>query len=263
MSTLIIKKFLNYFLLILLVFSITNVMELSVYAKDKVVFSLSGDSIDKDRLFDVDLIVNGNTSIAAVNVSLSYNSDYIEFRNISSPDKTFDVEYKTNNNKVTAIILCPYGYNFNGKAKLLSFKFKSIKSGNSNINLSVSDAVDSTPNKLSIGSVYGTNITVNGDKITSKSIKNKSSGDNSVDSDIKSKSSKSVDVPKVNYADSDDNSSYTTTSPVEDDIIIGDENSYTAYIIGGLVVLLMVSIFGVAYKLGKNNGNEDKDDTDK
>lgn len=251
---------------LVLIFTATNAK-----ASSNLDFSLECGSVDNNRLFNVDLVVDGNTNLSASDISITYNTKFVEFREVSSPDKAFEIKKKVSNGKVTAIILCSYGYNISGKSKILSFKFKSINNGASTFGLSISDPVDNNAHKLSIGSVYGAKVTINGKKITSKSIKttsNKTTKPSKVKSSDKSSSSKdsksanSTKVPKVNYADDSNNEEVTTTSAM-DNIVIDDTQEPSLFVMGILVTLILVGIICIAYRIGKNSNIDENNKDDK
>ena len=250
--------------LLLLIVPITT---LNTNASSKIDFSLSCDSVYKNRLFNVDLIVNGNANLSAFSVSITYDSESVEFRKLDSPDKAFDVKKKNSNGKVNAIVLCSYGYKFNGKAKIISFKFKSVDTGITDFGLAISDPVDNNGNKLSIGSVYGAEMKIEENKITSKRIKSNSSKSSGRSNSTSSKTygsnnsvngkADSVKVPKVNYVGGDSKESVSTTSPM-DNAYTDNSEPKSLFVMGVLVTLGVILIIYIVYNVGRA-GKENKD----
>lgn len=250
--------------MLLLIVPITT---LNTNASSKIDFSLSCDSVYKNRLFNVDLIVNGNANLSAFSVSITYDSGSVEFRKVDSPDKAFDVKKKNSNGKVNAIVLCSYGYKFNGKAKIISFKFKSVDTGITDFGLAISDPVDNNGNKLSIGSVYGAEMNIEENKITSKRIKSNSSKSSGRSNSTNSKTygsnnsangkADSVKVPKVNYVGGDSKESASTTSPM-DNAYTDNSEPKSLFVMGVLVTLGVVLIIYIVYNVGRA-GKENKD----
>lgn len=261
------KKIFSIFLLTSLLLLIVPITTLNTNASSKIDFSLSCDSVYKNRLFNVDLIVNGNANLSAFSVSITYDSESVEFRKVDSPDKAFDVKKKNSNGKVNAIVLCSYGNKFNGKAKIISFKFKSVDTGITDFGLAISDPVDNNGNKLSIGSVYGAEMKIEKDKITSKRIKSNSSKSSGKSNSTSSKTygsnnsvngkADSVKVPKVNYVGGDSKESASTTSPM-DNAYTDNSEPKSLFVMGVLVTLGVVLIIYIVYNVGRA-GKENKD----
>lgn len=251
------KKIFSIFLLTSLLLLIVPITTLNTNASSKIDFSLSCDSVYKNRLFNVDLIVNGNANLSAFSVSITYDSESVEFRKVDSPDKAFDVKKKNSNGKVNAIVLCSYGYKFNGKAKIISFKFKSVDTGITDFGLAISDPVDNNGNKLSIGSVYGAEIKIEKNKITSKRIKSNSSKSSGRSNSTSSKTYGSNNSVKVNYVGGDSKESASTTSPM-DNAYTDNSEPKSLFVMGVLVTLGVVLIIYIVYNVGKA-GKENKD----
>ena len=200
-------------------------------------------------------------------MSITYDSESVEFRKVDSPDKAFDVKKKNSNGKVNAIVLCSYGYKFNGKAKIISFKFKSVDTGITDFGLAISDPVDNNGNKLSIGSVYGAEMKIEENKITSKRIKSNSSKSSGRSGNSSSKTygsnnstngnADSVKVPKVNYVGGDSKESASTTSPM-DNAYTDNSEPKSLFVMGVLVTLGVVLIIYIVYNVGRA-GKENKD----
>lgn len=262
------KKIFSIFLLTALLLLIAPITTLNTNASSKIDFSLSCDSVYKNRLFNVDLIVNGNANLSAFSVSITYDPESVEFRKVDSPDKAFDVKKKNSNGKVYAIVLCSYGYKFNGKAKIISFKFKSVDTGTTDFGLAISDPVDNNGNKLSIGSVYGAEMKIDeNNKITSKRIKSNSSKSSGRSGSTSSKTygsnkstngkADSVKVPKVNYVGGDSKESTSTTTPI-DNAYTDNSEPKSLFVMGILATLGVVLIIYIVYNVGRAN-KENKD----
>ena len=232
-----------------------------VNASGKVDYSLYCENCDKDRLFTVDVLANGNTDIAAVTLCITFDPNYMEFRSMSGANSAFEVDHSLESGKVSAIILCPYGYKFNGKARLLTYKFKSIKSGTTNIKLSVKDAVNNKCKSVQIGNVYSTTLTINSKGIKSSSSKKNNSSNikgesiKSKTDEIKSKSDENTDpIPAT---------AENGNSIFEDrfDIIDKNAESIAPYFIAALGGAGFVFLLIVVYCVGKHSGK--KRDNDK
>lgn len=242
--------------------------DLNVNALSKVNYSLKAENCDKDRLFNVDVYVEGNTNISAVTVSISFNPSYMEFRKVKGANDAFDIQHKESDGKISAIILCSYGYGFNGKAKLMTFQFKSIKSGNTAVNARISDPVDKDLNSIPIGNVYGCRVTINGDKIKSQSAKSSSksqsylSGEKSVkSSDNNAYEDAEVDALEVESEEIDEFLSDEESESA--DLIDNTEKyPYTPYYIGGIIVIILVFLLYISYRVGKSNNQSEEENND-
>lgn len=234
----------------------------SVNGVGKVDYSLYCENCDKDRLFTVDVLVNGNTDIAAVTLYLTFDPNFMEFRSVSGANNAFEIDHSQESGKVSAIILCPYGYKFNGKARLLTYKFKSLKSGTTNIKLLVKDSVNSKCESVPIGNVYFTTLTIN-----SKGIKSSSSKKNtSLNDNEKSVKSKTKTEAKTNNTDENTDPQPVTadngdnTSDDRFDIIDEKAESIAPYFIAGLGGAGFVFLLIVVYCVGKHSGKKRDND---
>lgn len=240
----------------------------SVYSADKMDYSLSCDNYSQNKNFSVNLNISGKGNIAAMGIALEFDQSYIEFKSISNTNNAFEVEHIQSDGKVSAIILCSYGYQFNGTANLMTFKFKSVRDGDTNINLVVKDPVDKNCDSLEIGNVYGIKLGFSGNKITASKVKenNKSlkfgknnklskSGDSSVDYENGGKDPKIPDKSDKTIADTTDNN-----FDIEGyNLVDNTDDSYMPYFIGGLIVLIIFLIIIISYKIGRQkNTNDDE-----
>ncbi|MGN1131749.1 MAG: hypothetical protein ACI4RL_02495 [Ruminococcus sp.] len=240
---------------------------MSFSAFERVNYSLNAETCDKDRLFNVDVYVEGKANISAVDIAISFDSSYMEFRRVYGANDAFEIQHKQSNGKISTIILCSYGYSFNGKAKLMTFQFKSIKSGETLVNAQISDPVDKNLNSIPIGNVYGCKVSINGNEIKSKAVKTSSSeskssvsdGENVKSENIKDKSSVEEEY---DYIDSEGffSDEEETTSP---DLVDNyDNNPYLTYVMGAIITIVLVLIIFIAYRLGKNNPKTDTENID-
>ncbi|MGN0460017.1 MAG: hypothetical protein ACI4HL_03780 [Ruminococcus sp.] len=240
---------------------------MSYSASGKVNYSLNAETCDKDRLFNVDVYVEGKANISAVDVSISFDSSYMEFRRVYGANDAFEIQHKQSNGKISTIILCSYGYSFNGKAKLMTFQFKSIKSGETLINTQIADPVDKNLNSIPIGNVYGCKVSINGNEIKSKTVKTSSSKSKSSVNDGENVKSENIDdkssvEEEYDYIDSEGffSDEEETTSP--DFVDNYDNNPYLPYVMGAIITIVLVLIIFIAYRLGKNNPKTDTENID-
>ncbi|MGN0477711.1 MAG: hypothetical protein ACI4HM_10305, partial [Ruminococcus sp.] len=171
------------------------------------------------------------------------------------------------NGKINTIILCSYGYSFKGKAKLMTFQFKSIKSGETLINAQISDPVDKDLNAVPIGNVYGCKISINGDNIQSKTVRVTSTDSEKSESNVENKnSSNKTDSNSVvgdeEYIESDD-FLYEEEESTSPDLVDNEDNTpYLPYVIGAIISVIIVLIIYISYRLGKNNQKPDINNKD-
>ncbi len=233
---------------------------------DKMDYSLSCDNYSKNKNFSVNLNVSGIGNIAAVEIALEFDQSYIEFMSISDTNNAFEVEHIQSDCRVSVIILCSYGYQFNGTANLMTFKFRSVRDGDTGINLTVKDPVDKNCDSLAIGNVYGIKLGFSGDKITASKVKenNKSlkygrnnklskSDDSSEDYENRGEDPEIPDKSDETLEDNTDNS-----IDIEGyNLVDNNDDTYMPYFIGGLIALIIFLIIIISYKIGRQNKSKD------
>ena len=233
-----------------------------ISATSKVDYSLAAQPCDKDRLFNVDVYVKGKANISAVNVAIAFDSNYMEFRRVTGANDAFEIQHKQSNGKISTIMLCSYGYSFNSKAKLMTFQFKSIKSGSTIINAQISDPVDKELNAVSIGNVYGCKITINGDNIKSKPVKVASSNYQKSESGKEDDKTDKESVVAEEVFEEIDDLPYEEERTSPNIVDNRENNPYLPYIIGGIIAVIVVLIICISYRLGKNNQYSDTNNKD-
>ncbi len=233
------------------------------FAQAKVDYSLVTKNCDINRIFEVDVVAEGEASLAAADIIVTYDSEDIDFRSVKTADSEIKMEKVEGDNSISSIILYSYGYKFSGKAKLMTFKFKALRSGNTEINLFVNDVVNKDCKSIPIGNVYSSNITISGDggvvgkdvkssnKINSKEIQ-ESKPEIKKEKVKESTTKMKKEIVAEEYEDTNSQGFSEINSAAED---------YYQYIIGGMAVLVLVTIVFTFYKIGKTKGKgDDKSD---
>lgn len=275
------------FILVLLLISFMPFLSCKSFtATRQVDYFLKAESCDKDRLFNVDVYVEGKTNLAAIEVAITFDSNYMEFRRVYGANDAFEIQHKQSDGKISTIMLCSYGYSFSGKAKLMTFQFKSLKSGNTIINTHISDPVNKDLNSIPVGNVYGCLVTINGDKIKSDSVKittekqgNLTKNNKNKEESVKNKKENIVVSGEDEYTDKkvnsvDEENDYEVNEDIQEELIESEETSspdltdnenntpYLPYVIGAIIVVIIVLIIYISYRLGRNNQNSDRDNKD-
>lgn len=138
-------------------------------------FSLSHEQVSVNRLFEVTLSAKGEYSLSAFIAELIYDPDVLRYDSASVQD---DVQYSVNSleaGKLTAVYLDERGVSCTKGTVLMSFKFKAMTEGNTEIKISVRDAITSESTDISVLRCTSSQVAVlskvsadkNSDKVTS------------------------------------------------------------------------------------------------
>lgn len=137
-------------------------------------FSLSHVQVSVNRLFEVTLSAKGECSLSAFVAELSFDSEALRFDSASVQD---DVQYSVNSleeGSLTVVYLDESGASCTDGTALMSFKFKALAEGNTNIQLSVRDAITPEAEDISVSQCVSSQVTVlssaNADKNSEKGV---------------------------------------------------------------------------------------------
>ena len=128
-----------------------------------------------------------NEKISAALFYFTYDKDMFEFRSMKCSDDESEIEYNETDEGVKAVFLNSDGKRISDGDTLFTLTFKSVSSGSSSIDFTVSDCVNSNTEYMNIGKCTSADITVN-----SKSNEdNYENGENDIEDNGNSKSDKS------------------------------------------------------------------------
>ena len=133
----------------------------SVSASDSISFKLSDCSCDKNRLFSIDMIATSDTKLSAATFEFTYNKSLFEFRSIKAKNEEAEISYNELDSCVKAVFLNTFGQNIKNGDIIFTLNFKSLTSGDGNIDFSVSECVSPDIEYINIGTCTSSNVTVN------------------------------------------------------------------------------------------------------
>ena len=172
----------------------------TAYAASNIDFALTEKSTDNNRLFTINMQAKSNEKISAALFYFTYDTDMFEFRSMKCSDDESEIEYNETDEGVKAVFLNSDGKRISDGDTLFTLTFKSVSSGSSSIDFTVSDCVNSNTEYMNIGKCTSADITVNSksnednyendendieDNGNSKSDKSRSSSKNSSKSNVK------------------------------------------------------------------------------
>lgn len=135
-------RFLRVFLLFTIVAVMVVFSSVLVSAGSLAEFSLSDAQVNKNRQFEVVLCCKTEDKLSAFVAELTYDYEAVSFDSASVIHKS--AQYSVNSSekgKLTAVYLDEDGISCKENTALMSFKFKALCAGNTEINLSVRDAI--------------------------------------------------------------------------------------------------------------------------
>ncbi len=244
---------------IIVVFSMTTVFCASSS------LSTNNISVSNNRLFDVSVEMQSQKVLSCATFTLKYDKSAVSFRNVSSSVSNSQVKYNDKNSKVKVIFLCAGGVTINKMSQIVTVSFKSIKEGNSNINISVSDCVDNNAKNFKAPKGTVCKVSVSGAGKSSGLGDYSRERRNSADKDFKENSEKSdsndenKDINEGS-ADNDDNGLISAF----DSTLGGGKSLGATAIFIILAIIASVAAVAVIVKTDKNKAkkikNDDNDD---
>ena len=135
-------RFLRVFLLFTIVAVMVVFSSVLVSAGSFAEFSLSDTQVNKNRQFEVILCCKTEDKLSSFVAEFTYDSEVVSFDSASVIHKS--AQHSVNSSekgKLTAVYLDEDGISCKENTALMSFKFKALCAGNTEINLSVRDAI--------------------------------------------------------------------------------------------------------------------------
>lgn len=157
------KKFIIILLNVIFILSST----ISVNAANDVSFTMTDVECNNNRLFTVDVKAKSADRFSVATFEFVYDRSVIDFRKVSCDDNSL-VRVHDNGESVVVSYLCTDGINIEDYTTIFTLKFKSISVGETKINYTVSNCVNSDVEDMPIGSCTSSVINVK-----SKSTNNK------------------------------------------------------------------------------------------
>ncbi len=234
------KKALTAFCFVVFVICFT----LSVSAKNIFTMSLSSDEVKNNRLFSIDVYADGDNNLCGGELLLSFDNTLIEYRGVKSD--VFEVKANDNDGVVDIVFASAEAQNMSPDTVLLSVEFKSINSGTFEMSLDSKECVNGSLGKLDISS-FLCNVTIDGDKVTTKTIKSKSTSPKTT---VKSEKSKVIDVED----ESTESDTYGSMKLSEGT----DSSKAIFYGVCAGVAVVVVFILGVLFAKNQDVNSESK-----
>lgn len=182
---------------------------ISVNAANDISFAMTGAECNNNRLFTVDVKAKSSDMFSVATFEFSYDRSVIEFRDVTCGDNS-RVRAYDNGKTVMVSYLCSDGIKIDDYTTIFTLKFKSISYGETNINYTVSNCVNSKVEDMPIGSCTSSLVTVKSKSANNK--ENQNSGNNSskstsdkIDSDIYQNEGTTIDELGVLNPDEFDN----------------------------------------------------------
>lgn len=200
-------------------------------------YGAASDTVDKNRLFDVDIFCDEEVSAAVVEIV--YDSDLAAFRDVSAGTDNALVESTDEDGVVRVAFACESA----ADGRLFSVKFKSLKEGSFDMIIRSSDAASGSLDYLP-ACEYTMNITVNGSKITSKAVSSSKSGKTATSSKsaLSEEDEKNSEVLSARAATADEVMRSAKSALIVKTVI------FTL-----LAVLLVAALFFIGYLAGKKS----------
>ncbi|MBQ7134348.1 MAG: hypothetical protein IJO20_07620 [Ruminococcus sp.] len=137
------------------------------HAENTVNVSAFADSALENRLFEISIVAQPQGDICAGEITICYDSDIVEFREVKSDG--YFVEAKDSTGEVKIVFGGAYCEKTEN-GELLSVKFKAVSEGSFDLGLSCCSFVNEDLSPVSVNA-YDTQITVNKNSVKSKSVK--------------------------------------------------------------------------------------------
>ena len=138
---------------VLLMFTVLFIIfsAVSVFAADTngVAFKTEDINCDKGRIFKVDVKAKSSEKISAVLLKFTYDRNIIEYRSISTDSDSLAYAYD-NGSTLNVSYLCKDGQNIDNDTVILTLEFKATAEGQSNLQYTAYDCVNSSAESVEI-----------------------------------------------------------------------------------------------------------------
>lgn len=138
---------------VLLMFTVLFIIfsAVSVFAADTndVTFKTEDINCDKGRIFKVDVKAKSSEKISAVLLNFTYDRNIIEYRSISTDSDSLAYAYD-NGSTLNVSYLCKDGKNIDNDTVILTLEFKATAEGQSNLQYTAYDCVNSSAESVEI-----------------------------------------------------------------------------------------------------------------
>lgn len=237
------------FSITLILIAVLQISLTSAFATESVSFEMQNADMKPNRLFSVALSANSGNRLSAATFEFTYDPDYIEFRKVKAVNNGSKIQVNKKSGKVKVVFLNSDGQNISDGSEILSFTFKTLKTGTTYIDYTVEQCVNSDVNFIDVGSCTASCVriyknasgTVGGASISSNN------NENSTRSTIgKGGKSKHPTEPTTVNASDD---KYIDYNPIKDKQI-------KFFLAGMGITAGCLAVLAVAYAIGKKSAQK-------
>ncbi len=133
---------------------------ISVSAVNDISFATTDAQCNNNRLFTVDVKAKSADNFSVATFEFTYDRSIIEYREVSCDDSSY-VRAHDNGKSVVVSYLCSDGVKIEEYTTIFTLKFKSVSEGETRLDYTVSNCVNSEVEDMPIGSCTSSLITVN------------------------------------------------------------------------------------------------------
>lgn len=220
-----------------------------VSAAESAEFSLTDVQVTKGKLCELTLSAQGSDDLAAFVAELWFDADSLEYLTATVCAENAEFSVNAESGKITVAYFCEEGVDCRKSTGLMTFSFKALSSENSEVSLSVRDAVDTYGKDITVFDEKGSAVTAVTGALSENSDGYSSQGGAvSADAQSSDSSQASSQVFGVSSeAEGDEKQADTLYVPG------GKRNSATVIsIVIGVLALLSAAVF-IAYRAGQES----------
>lgn len=235
------------FSITLILIAVLQISLTSAFATESISFEMQNADMKPNRLFSVALSAKSVNRLSAATFEFTYDPDYIEFRKVKTVNNGSKIQVNKKSGKVKVVFLNSDGQNISDGSEILSFTFKTLKTGTTYIDYTVEQCVNSDVNFIDVGSCTASCIRIykNASGTVSGGISS-SSNKNSTQATGKGGKSKHPTEPTTVNASDD---KYIDYNPIKDKQI-------KFFLAGMGITAGCLAVLAVAYAIGKKTAQK-------
>lgn len=235
------------FSITLILIAVLQISLTSAFATESVSFEMQNADMKPNRLFSVALSAKSVNRLSAATFEFTYDADYIEFRKVKTVNNGSKIQVNKKSGKVKVVFLNSDGQNISDGSEILSFTFKTLKTGTTYIDYTVEQCVNSDVNFIDVGSCTASCVRIY--KNASGTVSggsSSSSNKNSTQATGRSGKSKHPTEPTTVNASDD---KYIDYNPIKDKQI-------KFFLAGMGITAGCLAVLSVAYAIGKKSAQK-------
>ncbi len=235
------------FSITLILIAVLQISLTSAFATESVSFEMQNADMKPNRLFSVALSAKSVNRLSAATFEFTYDADYIEFRKVKTVNNGSKIQVNKKSGKVKVVFLNSDGQNISDGSEILSFTFKTLKTGTTYIDYTVEQCVNSDVNFIDVGSCTASCVRIY--KNASGTVSggsSSSSNKNSTQATGRSGKSKHPTEPTTVNASDD---KYIDYNPIKDKQI-------KFFLAGMGITAGCLAVLSVAYAIGKKTAQK-------